>query len=278
MKITVLVDNNTIIDRYFLGEPGVSFLIEEEGRKILFDTGYSDIFISNAQKLGIDIYDVDCIAISHGHNDHTWGLMPLIRIYTEARFEGRKADRPLLLAHEQAFEGKYYGNEIIGSMLDTKALEGHFEMRLAREPFWITDKLVFLGEIERTNSFENQKPVGKRMNNGIKEDDYLLDDTALAYKSAEGLIIITGCSHSGICNIIEYARKITGENRIADIIGGFHLLEPDMAQLENTVDYIRQTGVRTIHPCHCTDFKSRLALTEAVQVEEVGVGMVLEYN
>jgi len=277
MKITVLVDNNTIIDRYFLGEPGVAFLIQTESRKILFDTGYSDIFITNAQKLGIGLYDIDYIAISHGHNDHTWGLVPLIRLYTEARCEGRKLEKPMLVAHEQAFEGKYYGNEAIGSMLNAKALEEHFEMRLGREPFWITEKLVFLGEIERTNSFENRKPVGKHTSLGLMKDDYVMDDTAMAYRSSDGLVIITGCSHSGICNIIEHARKVTGEDRIADIVGGFHLLDPDKGQLEKTKAYMRQAGVSVMHPCHCTDFKSKLALSEAAVIKEVGVGLELEY-
>jgi 7,8-dihydropterin-6-yl-methyl-4-(beta-D-ribofuranosyl)aminobenzene 5'-phosphate synthase len=278
MKITVLVDNNTIIDRYFLGEPGVAFLVQEGDRKVLFDTGYSDIFISNAKKLGIDLNDLYYVVISHGHNDHTWGLVPLIRLYTEARSEGRKMDRPVLLAHEQAFEAKYYGDETIGSMLSAKALEEHFEMRLGREPFWITDKLVFLGEIERTNSFENRKPVGKHSSLGFMKDDYVMDDTAMAYRSSEGLVIITGCSHSGICNIIEYAKKVTGEDRIADIVGGFHLLDPDTEQLEKTKAYMRQAGVCIMHPCHCTDFKSKLALSEVAEIKEVGVGLVLEYD
>lgn len=277
MKLTILVDNTTIIDRYFLGEPGVSFFIEEAGKSILFDVGYSDIFIRNAQKLGIDLYSVDYVAVSHGHIDHTWGFMPLISLYNEAVIEKRGCGRPVLLAHNNAFERKYYGSETIGSLTDEKLLGDYFDMKLGREPFWITEKLVFLGEIERTNSFENKKPVGKRINNGAEEDDYVLDDTALAYKSAEGLVIITGCSHSGICNIVEQARKVCGEDRIADIIGGFHLLSPDREQLEQTRDYMKHIGVKQLHACHCTDFGSRLVLSEAAEIKETGVGLVLEY-
>ncbi len=277
MRITVLVDNNTLIDRYFLGEPGVSFFIQEEGRNILFDTGYSDIFISNAHKLGIDLHALDYVAVSHGHNDHTWGLMPLIKLHTEARGEGMKLRKPVLLAHEQAFESKYCGDEMIGSLVTAKTLEGYFDMKLGREPFWITERLVFLGEIERSNSFENKKPVGKRINNGVEEEDFLMDDTALAYKGEDGLVIITGCSHSGICNIIEHAKKLCKDNRVIDVIGGFHLLEPDRGQLENTKNYIKQAGVRELHACHCTDLHSKLALAGAAAIKEVGVGLVLEY-
>lgn len=74
MKLKVLVDNNTYIDRYYLGEPAVSYYIEDKDIKILFDTGYSDIFISNSKKMGIDLNNIDKIVISHGQDDHTKGL------------------------------------------------------------------------------------------------------------------------------------------------------------------------------------------------------------
>jgi len=84
MKLNVLVDNNTLIDRYFLGEPAVSYFIENNGDRILFDAGYSDIFIKNAIKMGIDLLDLDFIVLSHAHLDHTWGLGHLVQYYAEA--------------------------------------------------------------------------------------------------------------------------------------------------------------------------------------------------
>ena len=87
MKLTVLVDNNTLIDRYFYGEPGISYFIADEDKRILFDVGYSDAFIKNAQKMNIDLLNTDFLVLSHGHLDHTWGLEPLIRLYTEAIIE-----------------------------------------------------------------------------------------------------------------------------------------------------------------------------------------------
>ena len=79
MKLTVLVDNNTLIDRYFLAEPGLSFLIEDGDTVVLFDTGYSDIFLKNAWKIGLSLTNIDYLVLSHGHLDHTWGLEPLIK-------------------------------------------------------------------------------------------------------------------------------------------------------------------------------------------------------
>ncbi|HYE83896.1 MAG TPA: MBL fold metallo-hydrolase [Clostridia bacterium] len=278
MKVTVLVDNNTMIDRYFLGEPGVSFYIQESGKNIIFDVGYSDAFIRNAQKMRINIYDIDYVAISHGHIDHTWGFVPMISLYNEAANEKLSFRKPVLLAHEEAFSGKYHGKDVIGSVVNEKALSDYFEVKLRNEPFWITEKLVFLGQIERTNDFENREPIGTHIHKGIEKEDFLLDDTALAYKSGEGLVIITGCSHSGICNITEYAKKICKVNRVDDIIGGLHLLNPDKNRLELTSKYISRLGLKKLHACHCTDLRSKIVLSGVADVADVGVGLQLEYE
>ena len=116
------------------------------------------------------------------------------------------------------------------------------------------------------------------MSGGIWKEDYVNDDSALGYLSDNGLVIITGCSHSGICNIAEYAKKVTGEGRVADIIGGFHLLNPPEKQISGTVDYFRKLSPLTVHPCHCTDLNSRIALSKAVRIEETGSGLILSYG
>ncbi|SET18036.1 7,8-dihydropterin-6-yl-methyl-4-(beta-D-ribofuranosyl)aminobenzene 5'-phosphate synthase [Natronincola peptidivorans] len=279
MKLTILLDNNTLIDRYFYGEPGVSYFIELEDMNILFDAGYSDAFIRNAQKMNISLRNIDTIVISHGHIDHTWGLYDLIKLYTEATIENINYNKPQLMAHPLAFKHKQISDkEEIGSILTEEKLAKHFHMTLSKEPVWITDKLVFLGEIERTNHFENKKPIGKTQYNAKEVDDYLLDDSALAYKSTKGLVIITGCSHAGICNIIEYAKKVCQEDRIFDIVGGFHLLDPTEELLKYTTEYIEQRNINQMHAGHCTDLKSKIALSKAVTIKEMGVGLVLKYS
>jgi 7,8-dihydropterin-6-yl-methyl-4-(beta-D-ribofuranosyl)aminobenzene 5'-phosphate synthase len=279
MKLKVLLDNNTLIDRYFFGEPGVSYLIEDESVNILFDTGYSDAFIRNAQKMDTSLMNIDFLVISHGHIDHTWGLVPLIKLYTEARIESIKYNKPTLIAHPCAFLYKEYEvNQEIGSLISEEKLSRHFKMNLSKEPVWLSDKIVFLGEIERKNNFENKTPIGKSEYNGVKLDDYVIDDSAIVYKSSEGLVIITGCSHAGICNIIEYAKKICVEDRIADIVGGFHLLDPSREQLERTIEYFEKQHINEVHACHCTDLKSKIELSKVVNLKDVGVGLTLEYE
>jgi 7,8-dihydropterin-6-yl-methyl-4-(beta-D-ribofuranosyl)aminobenzene 5'-phosphate synthase len=278
MKLTVLIDNNTLIDRYFLAEPGVSYLIEEEGKKILFDVGYSDAFITNAQKLSINLLDVDFVALSHGHLDHTWGLIPLVRLYTEGMIEGLKVKKPTLVTHPLTFLTRKMGNlPEIGSLLSEDKLSGYFHLELSREPVNLTERLMFLGEIERVHDFEAKNPIGKIFKNGVEKDDFLFDDSALVYKSPNGLIIITGCSHAGICNIVEYAKKVCGDERIVDVIGGFHLLDPSVEQLQGTIEYFKSLHPDSVHACHCTDLNSKIALSKVSDIKEVGVGLVLEY-
>ncbi len=275
MKLKILVDNNTYIDRYFYGEPGVSYFIRDDDKSILFDTGYSDLFIKNAHKMNVNLLNIDYLVISHGHNDHTWGLVPLIKLYAEAEAEKLKYNKPKLIAHPLAFNSKQLNNSDIGSIVDSKILSNQFNIELTKNPIWITKKLVFLGEIKRKHSFENKIPIGKTYNNGVGRPDYLYDDSALVYKTNEGLVIITGCSHSGICNIIEYAMKVCDDNRIIDIIGGFHLLNPSKEQLSNTVEYFSKLNIKQVHACHCTDLKSRIELSKVVDLKEVGVGLEL---
>ena len=293
MKCRVLIDNNTIIDRYFSGEPGLSFLIEAEGKRILFDAGYSDALLENARKLGENLLDLDYIVFSHGHMDHTWGLDSLIKLYSEAKAEKLKYKSPAIVGHPLVFETKLDEDlGEIGSMISKEKASQHFKIQLTKQPLWLTSNLVFLGEIERNNDFENKSPIGKisvagamsedfMMDDSAKagsiQDDYMLDDSALAYKTGKGLIIITGCSHSGICNIIEQAKKICNEDRIVDVIGGLHLLNPDKAQLDGTLDYLKKIKVTCLHPCHCTDLTSKIALSTVAQIKEVGSGLLIEY-
>jgi 7,8-dihydropterin-6-yl-methyl-4-(beta-D-ribofuranosyl)aminobenzene 5'-phosphate synthase len=278
MKLTVLADNNTLIDRYFLGEPAVSYLIEAEGKKILFDVGYSDVFLLNARKLTIGLLDVDFVVLSHGHVDHSGGLVPLLRLHMEARIEELAVKRPTLVAHPLALSGKRIGDlPEIGSLLQEEKLSSFVNLRLSRQPVWLTERLVFLGEIERSNDFEAQEPVGKIWQDGADSDDFLLDDSALAYKASAGLVIITGCSHAGICNIVKQAREVCGVDKVVDIVGGLHLLDPCPERLRGTMEYLQALRPQRLHACHCTDLESKIALAKVVEVSEVGVGLMLEY-
>ena len=255
MKITVLVDNNTLIDRYYLGEPALSFLLETEGRVILFDTGYSDVLIRNAEMMGIDLSKVDTIILSHGHNDHTGGLRYL-KDYLKQDVEVK--------CHPDANAFQQYEGLEVGTPVDLEELPENFHLRYTSDPLWLTQKLLYLGEIERT-----VQPLRKL------EEDSLMDDTALAYVDKERVSVITGCSHSGICNIIAQAMELTGVNEIDTVIGGFHLLDNE-AQTEELCDYLKGVKVRQMIPCHCTDLKARIRLAQVADVRETGVSDIID--
>ena len=277
MKLTVLVDNNTIIDRYFLAEPGLSFLIQDEGKTILFDTGYSGIFLENAQKMGLDLADLDYLVLSHSHLDHTWGLDRLLKFYTELAIEQRAFKKPTLVTHPLTFTSVSSDNfSELGSLLSKSKLEKHFPLQLSKEPEQLTERLIFLGEIPRTNTFESVSTFGRK--EGAEEDDWVQEDSALVYISKQGLVIITGCSHAGICNICEYAKEVCSDERIADIIGGLHLQNPSQIQLQGTLDYLEKQSPHTVRACHCTDLSSKIALSSVVNIQEVGVGSAIYYE
>lgn len=277
MKLTIVVDNTTLTDRYLLGEPGFSLLLHDGGRRVLFDCGYSDVLCKNADRLGIDLGALDVVVLSHGHLDHTWGLAHLLALYTARACEGRFVARPLLVAHPEALLPKRVSGMFIGSMLSEAALGDHFTMRLTREPLRLTDWLFFLGEIPRRVPFETPAPIGVRLTASGATPDLLPDDSALAYLGEKGLVIITGCAHAGICNTVAHAREVTGEGRVAAIVGGLHLHDATPGRIEAVAAWLADAGVGALYPCHCTGLAATLALSRVLPVSEVGVGLSLPF-
>ena len=269
MKLTVLTDNNTIIDRYYLGEPALCFYLEEGDHRILFDTGYSDVFIRNAEALGIDLHAVTDIVLSHGHNDHTGGLRYLM--------DAMNCTNVRLTAHPGVFAKREYEGLSVGSPVTEEECRARgIRMNLTCTPVKISDRLTFLGEIPRVMSFESAFPVGMIREHGTESEDYVMDDSALVFRGKEGLTVITGCSHSGICNITEYAQSLTEERLpLREIIGGFHLMKDDR-QLRETVSYLKEHVTGTLCPCHCVSLYAKHCLMKELPVKEVGVGMTLE--
>ncbi len=101
------------------------------------------------------------------------------------------------------------------------------------------------------------------------------DEIAVAYKSKGGLIISNSCSHRGICNTIDYAKSVCQDTRIADVICGFHLQNPGDEVLYGTVQYFVENRPISLHPCHCTDLRSKVALSKVANTQETGSGLVL---
>lgn len=268
MKLKVLVDNNTYIDQYFCGEPAVSYYIEDEGTKLLLDVGYSDLFLKNMKHFDINLDEINTIVISHGHDDHTRGLKYL--------FEQESRSNLSIVAHPDAFNEKVMDKIKICSPILQQELAQKCHLILSKEPIKLSKHLIFLGEIPELNDFENRKPIGKQVINNTYTEDYVLDDTALAYKNKDGIYIITGCSHSGICNIIEYAKKVCNEERVLGVIGGFHLFEVN-ERVMKTIQYFEKNNLIELYPCHCTSFSVKAEMYKSLPIKEVGVGLELQW-
>lgn len=256
MKLTVLVDN--VAGGQFQAEHGLSYLIEIDEQKILFDTGHSDLFLRNANKLGINIVEeVETIVLSHGHWDHGNGLIHL--------------SNKKLITHPSAFSKRYRKSDHtpVGLNLEKEDLSQKFEIITTKEPLRITENLWFLGEIPRVTNFE-AKNTSYLFENG--EEDFIVDDSALVANTRNGLIVISGCAHSGICNICEYAKKVSGMNKVHAVIGGFHLKDQGEQSLK-TLAYFEQNNIQRILPSHCTALPAKILFSGQFDFPEIKTGM-----
>ncbi len=259
MKISVLVDNTPGVN--YKAEFGLSFFIEFNGKKILFDTAQTNLFLENAAKLQIDIENADYIVLSHGHFDHGDGLLNL---------KGGN-----LVCHPGCFVKRYgkTSRNYIGLKSSKEEIESKFNLIATNKPYQLFDGAYFLGEIPRNTDFESQTTSFVL---GDGTPDFVMDDSALALKTEFGVFVVTGCGHSGVVNTLEYAKKVTGEKSIYGIIGGFHLKEVNR-QTKETIEYLKKNNVKHIIPSHCTALPALSAFYNAFGCRQVKTGDVFEF-
>ncbi len=260
MKINILTDN--VAGSRYKAEHGLSYLIEIDGEKILFDTGHSNLFLENAAQMGINIQDeVLTVVLSHGHWDHGNGLKYL--------------KNKTLIAHPGIFSKRYRKKDhsYLGLNLEQNEAEKTFNLQLSSSPVRVTSHLWFLGEIPRINDFE-AKSTTFVLENG--EEDFVSDDSALVAIKNNELIIISGCAHSGICNICEYAKELTGISKIKAVIGGFHLKDQG-EQTIKTIEYFKQNQIELPLPSHCTELLAKVLFQQQFNFPEVKTGLSFSF-
>lgn len=265
MRITILTDNSSI-NNSFLTEHGLSVFIEKDNRKILFDTGATDAFLDNAKKMNLDLSGIDYIVLSHGHDDHSGGLKYLFN-YLKTRTK--------IIACPDIFVPRYDTDGEFGIPLSKEQIEENLEPIYSSEPYFLTDDIVFLGKIPRNNQFEGKTNVG--WNSITKEPDYVTDDSALAIKQNDGIVVITGCSHSGILNICDYAKKILKTDKIISIIGGLHLKDSTIEHIKTTSIYLKELNLKSLYACHCTGLLAQEVLKEHESFKETGAGLEINF-
>jgi 7,8-dihydropterin-6-yl-methyl-4-(beta-D-ribofuranosyl)aminobenzene 5'-phosphate synthase len=247
-------------------EHGFSCLVAitkaERTIRVLFDAGVSpDGMVENMRRLGLSPSDIDIIVLSHGHWDHTTGMDGLVG-------ELGRTQVPVLIHPEfwsrrrLALPGR---DPIELPTTSRRALEGAgFEIVEQQQPSFLLDgSLLVTGEVDRTTEFERGFPVHQAYRQGgWQPDPLILDDQALvASVRGRGLVVLTGCGHSGIVNILRYVRKLTGEERIHAVVGGFHLSGPLFEKIiEPTCEALGGFSADYLVPCHCTGWRAIHAL------------------
>ncbi len=247
LKITILADNYA----YKLpnAEWGFSAFVEYEDRKYLFDTGNSGTcVVRNAEQCNIDLRAIDGIILSHGHYDHANGLEAVLKA------SGGKN----IIAHPNVFDKKLSVRKSNKKFSGIKFTKEYLELTLQANFFFhsgfyqIYDNIYTTGEVPLKNIYEKIAPHFKVLkDNGQIVKDEFLDDNSLIINTADGLVIVFGCAHRGIVNIMEYAKEKLNKNIYA-IIGGTHLIEADEEHLNFVVDYIKEQDIKLIAPNHCT--------------------------
>ncbi|MFA6939731.1 MAG: MBL fold metallo-hydrolase [Clostridiaceae bacterium] len=253
LKITTLIENNPNINSKLYNEHGLSLYIEIDEVKILFDTGQSGDFIENAEKLNVDLNNLKYVILSHGHYDHSGGFRKLVdKVKTSYK----------LVVGKGFFNSKYKLTEegnyrYIGNSFDEKFVnQNNISIKYIEEDiFYITEDIMIFSNFKRSNDFEliNKKFLIKQDENYVL--DNFSDEIVLAVKTVKGLIVIVGCSHIGIVNILETIIERTGMP-IYGIIGGTHLIEADQLRLNNTINFLKEKDIQILGMSHCTGEKA----------------------
>lgn len=230
--------------------------------RVLFDAGRTpDGLVENMRRLELSPGDIDIIVLSHGHWDHVTGMDGLVG-------QLGSANMPVLIHPEfwtrrrLAFPGR---DPVELPTTSKSALQGAgFEIVEQRQPsFLLEGSLLVTGEVDRTTEFERGFPGHEaHRHGGWQPDPLILDDQALvAMVRGHGLVVLTGCGHSGIINILRYVRGLTGESRIHAVLGGFHLsgraFEPIIGP---TCEALGGFSADYLVPAHCTGWRATHAL------------------
>jgi len=253
MRIVIL--STMLTDRRGVGEWGFSALIEVDGRHLLFDTGgRPDTVLGNAEALGLDLASVEEVILSHGHWDHTGGLVAL-----RARLRERNPGA-LSRAHvgpgffvQRTRNGKPFSLSE-AARAEYEALGGTFvEHRLPTELWpgvWLT------GVIPRLLPEHNlPKDVVALTPQGPSPDE-VPEDLSVVLDGPEGLVVVTGCGHAGIVNTLEAASAMVHHRNVSAVVGGLHLYELDDEQLAWTGSHLRRLGVANVLGTHCTGIEA----------------------
>lgn len=259
MKVTVLTEN-TANRRGLLGEHGLSVLIEGQGRKLLFDTGQSGVYVHNAEKLGIRLDDVDAVILSHGHYDHAGGL------------EAFPGSLPPVYVRREALEDKLCQNADQTSFRKIGIPWVMHENGTVRVPGKIRQSLRFTGEKEEIFPgifvlgripANGDLPMFRKQTKGGCVPDRMEDEQLLIIREESGISVFAGCAHAGILNCLSHVKRHFPGEQIRFLLAGMHLRNCRTKEIADTVGKIKSYGIHRVVPLHCTGMEAIAMMREA---------------
>lgn len=274
-RLTILCENSVAIPFGVIGEHGFACFVETPDGNYLFDTGQGFGIVQNSLALDKDLRSINAVMISHGHYDHTGGLPEVLKLKGEVNVYGHPdifSKRIWSSGDQSRFVGIPYRRVYLES------LGANF--LLSNELVTVGPGVLLTGEIPRHSAFEkgDSSMTAILPNGSTIHPDPLKDDLSLIVDSSKGLILVLGCAHAGMINIIEYALAQTGRDRIHAIIGGTHLGFSSDEQFEETLKVIDHYQIERLGVSHCTGLP-KAALLHAQLGERFffgNVGTVLE--
>jgi 7,8-dihydropterin-6-yl-methyl-4-(beta-D-ribofuranosyl)aminobenzene 5'-phosphate synthase len=276
MRVICVVDDAVQRSSPYWGEHGLAFLIEEEDRRVLFDTGQSGtVLLHNLGLLGVDPQTVDALAISHGHYDHTGGLPALVE---------RLRPGTALYANPDLFRERFSRREgrvrSIGPSLTEEALAARLTLNLSAKPQEILPGLWTTGEILKRPEAEGKSDYHLMREGKALVADAYLDDMALVFTMGDHLVLLCGCCHAGLLNTLAHVEHIF-ERPTSIIAGGLHLTSATAQNLQHVGQVLMSmSALRRVYPNHCTGEAALVALTRILGpsvVQPCPVGAVLEF-
>lgn len=258
LRITTLSENTARLGD-FLGEWGLSVLVEMDDTTVLLDAGKGFSTTHNADSLGIDLNKIDKVVLSHGHYDHTGGLREVLR---------RTKKQVEIIAHPDIWQAKYARRKgepdrYIGIPFQRDELEKlGASFHLTADAVTITERIITTGEIPMVTDFEQiDEALFVKGEDGWQPDG-LADDQALIIKTEQGLVVIMGCAHRGMINTLYHAQQLTSISEIHTVIGGSHLIGASEERLWTSIAALKELDVQKLALCHCTDLPAISVLAQ----------------